>query len=131
MTNANNISELINLQEQYHIMCIKKTIRYAFKTKPELFAHIKDINHTKVEETMPVLIKHFLYDFFRFCDMRFLYAQFCIWYNKELFGINTKTYCEDAIRKLFNEASQEQHTFPLALLCEQIMKRKEIEYEKA
>ena len=46
MTNA-NISELINLQEQYHIMCIKKTIRYGFKTKPELFAHIKDINHTE------------------------------------------------------------------------------------
>lgn len=129
MTNA-NIAELIKLQEQYHIMCIKKTIRYAVKTKPELFAHIQDLHHTKAEETMPVIIKHFLYDFFRFCDMRVLYGQFCILYNKDLFGINTKTYCEEAIRKLYNEAKQEQHTFPLAFLCEQIMKRKEIEYEK-
>lgn len=130
MTNA-NIPELIKLQKQYHIGCLKKTIRYAFKTKPELFAHIKDPHHTEAEETVPVIIKHFLYDFFRFCDMRVLYAQFCILYNQDLYGINTKTYCEEAIRKLYNEAKQEQHTFPLALLCEQIMKRKGIEYERA
>lgn len=112
-------------------MCIKKTSRYAFKTKPELFAHVQDLHHAKTEEIMPVIIKHFLYDFFRFCDMSALYAQFCLLYNKDLFGINTKTYCEEAIRKLYNEAKQEQHTFPLALLCERIMKRKEIEYDKA
>ena len=115
---------------QYAISLFGTTAQLLNKEKPNLFKNVNK-NQAKMNEIIKIIFVSDNLDFyFSLCKTSILSKVFLAIYDKTLWGIKTKDYCEKAIRKLY-ESSSKQKDKEKMLACEIIINKyndkKEIE----
>lgn len=114
---------------QYAISLFNTTAQLLYKEKPNLFKNVNK-NQVKMNEIIKIIFVSDNLDFyFALCKTSILSKVFLAIYDKTLWGIKTKDYCEKAIRKLYESSKQKDKEKMLA--CETIINKyidkKEIE----
>lgn len=115
---------------QYAISLFNTTAQLLYKEKPNLFKNVNK-NQAKMNEIIKIIFVSDNLDFyFSLCKTSVLPKVFLAIYNKTLWGIKTKDYCEKAIRKLYESYSKQKDKEKM-LACETIINKyidkKEIE----
>lgn len=115
---------------QYAISLFATTAQLLYKEKPNLFKNVNK-NQVKMNEIIKIIFVSDNLDFyFALCKTSILSKVFLAIYDKTLWGIKTKDYCEKAIRKLY-ESSKQKDDKEKMLVCETIINKyidkKEIE----
>lgn len=107
---------------QYAISLFNTTAQLLYKEKPNLFKNVNK-NQVKMNEIIKIIFVSNNLDFyFALCKTSILSKVFLAIYDKTLWGIKTKDYCEKAIRKLY-ESSSKQKDKEKMLACEIIINK--------
>ena len=107
---------------QYAISLFGTTAQLLNKEKPNLFKNVNK-NQAKMNEVIKIIFVSDNLDFyFSLCKTSILSKVFLAIYDKTLWGIKTKDYCEKAIRKLY-ESSSKQKDKEKMLACEIIINK--------
>lgn len=106
---------------QYAISLFNTTAQLLYKEKPNLFKNVNK-NQAKMNEIIKIIFVSDNLDFyFALCKTSILSKVFLAIYDKTLWGIKTKDYCEKAIRKLYESSKQKDKEKMLA--CEIIINK--------
>lgn len=107
---------------QYAISLFNTTAQLLYKEKPNLFKNVNK-NQAKMNEIIKIIFVSDNLDFyFALCKTSILSKVFLAIYDKTLWGIKTKDYCEKAIRKLYDESSKQKDKEKM-LACEIIINK--------
>ena len=106
---------------QYALSLFNTTAQLLYKEKPNLFKNVNK-NQAKMNEIIKIIFVSDNLDFyFSLCKTAILSKVFLAIYDKTLWGIKTKDYCEKAIRKLYESSKQKDKEKMLA--CEIIINK--------
>ncbi len=107
---------------QYAISLFNTTAQLLYKEKPNLFKNVNK-NQAKMNEIIKIIFVSDNLDFyFALCKTSILSKVFLAIYDKTLWGIKTKDYCEKAIRKLYDKSSKQKDKEKM-LACEIIINK--------